>query len=170
MSTATLPAQPAAAPQIRQTQILIDGQWVPARSGKTFETINPATEEAIAQVAEADAADVEAAVRAARRAFDEGPWPRLDARERGRIMHRLCDLIEAEIDELAALEALDNGKPVKDARHGDIPLALDCLRYYAGWADKIQGSTIPINGNYLCYTRREPVGVAGQIIPWNFPS
>ena len=169
MSTATPPAHPAAGPQIRQTQLLIDGQWVPARSGKTFETINPATEEPIAQVAEADAADVEAAVRAARRAFDEGPWPRLDARERGRIMHRLCDLVEAEIDELAALEALDNGKPVKDARHGDIPLALDCLRYYAGWADKIQGSTIPINGNYLCYTRREPVGVAGQIIPWNFP-
>jgi len=154
---------------IRQTQLLIDGQWVPARSGKTFETINPATEEPIAQVAEADGADVELAVRAARTAFDEGPWPRLDARERGRIMHRLCDLIEDEIDELAALESLDNGKPVKDARHGDIPLALDCLRYYAGWADKIQGSTIPINGNYLCYTRREPVGVAGQIIPWNFP-
>ena len=169
MSTATITAQSTAAPQIRQTQLLIDGQWVPARSGKTFETINPATEEPIAQVAEADAADVDAAVRAARHAFDVGPWPRLDARERGRIMHRLCDLIEAEIDELAALEALDNGKPVKDARHGDIPQALDCLRYYAGWADKIQGNTIPINGNYLCYTRREPVGVAGQIIPWNFP-
>jgi aldehyde dehydrogenase (NAD+) len=155
--------------QIRQTQLFIDGQWVPARSGRTFDTINPATEEPIAQVAEGDAADVEAAVRAARRAFDEGPWPRLDARERGRMMHRLCDLIAEECDELAAIESLDNGKPFKDSRHVDLPLALDCLRYYAGWADKIQGSTIPINGDYLCYTRREPVGVAGQIIPWNFP-
>jgi aldehyde dehydrogenase (NAD+) len=168
MATVTAPRR-AAAPQIRQTQLFIDGQWVPAKSGKTFETINPATEEVIAQVAEGDAADVELAVRAARKAFDEGPWPRMDARERGRIMMRLCDLIEAEIDELAALESLDNGKPVSDARTGDIPLAIDALRYYAGWADKIHGQTIPVSGNYFCYTRREPVGVAGQIIPWNFP-
>ena len=168
MATASL-SQPAQKPQVRQTQLFIDGQWTPAKSGKTFTTINPATEEVIAQVAEGDAADVEVAVDAARRAFDEGPWPRMDARERGRLMLRLCDLIEEEIDELAALEALDNGKPVSDARHGDIPLALDALRYYAGWADKIHGQTIPINGNYFCYTRREPVGVAGQIIPWNFP-
>ncbi|MDA1041046.1 MAG: aldehyde dehydrogenase family protein, partial [Planctomycetota bacterium] len=168
MATAS-PLQPAQRPQIRQTQLFIDGQWTPAKSGKTFTTVNPATEDVIAQVAEGDAADVEAAVDAARRAFDDGPWPRIDARERGRLMLRLCDLIEEEIDELAALEALDNGKPVSDARHGDIPLALDALRYYAGWADKIHGQTIPINGNYFCYTRREPVGVAGQIIPWNFP-
>ena len=168
MATVTAPRR-AAAPQIRQTQLFIDGQWVPAKSGKTFETINPATEEVIAQVAEGDAADVELAVRAARKAFDEGPWPRMDARERGRIMMRLCDLIEAEIDELAALESLDNGKPMSDARTGDIPLAIDALRYYAGWADKIHGQTIPVNGNHFCYTRREPVGVAGQIIPWNFP-
>jgi aldehyde dehydrogenase (NAD+) len=170
MATATAPAvRKAAKPQIRQTQLLIDGQWTPARSGKTFETINPATEEVIASVAEADAADVEAAVLAARKAFDEGPWPRMDARERGKIMMRLADLMEAEIDELAALESLDNGKPVSDAKLGDIPLAISVLRYYAGWADKIQGATIPINGNFFCYTRKEPVGVAGQIIPWNFP-
>ncbi len=168
MATAS-PLQPAQRPQIRQTQLFIDGQWTPAKSGKTFTTVNPATEDVIAQVAEGDAADVEAAVDAARRAFDDGPWPRMDARERGRLMLRLCELIEEEIDELAALEALDNGKPVSDARHGDIPLALDALRYYAGWADKIHGQTIPISGNYFCYTRREPVGVAGQIIPWNFP-
>ncbi|MFZ4732761.1 MAG: aldehyde dehydrogenase family protein [Pirellulales bacterium] len=168
MATAT-PVRTAARPQIRQTQLFIGGQWVPARSGKTFVTINPATEEPIADVAEGDAADVEAAVRAAREAFDNGPWPRMDARARGRLIHRLCDLIEAEIDELAALESLDNGKPVNDSRLIDIPLAVQCLRYYAGWADKIHGSTIPIDGNYLCYTRREPVGVAGQIIPWNFP-
>lgn len=156
-------------PTIRQTQIFIDGQWIPAQSGKTFNTINPSNEEVIAQVAEGDVADVARAVEAARRAFDEGPWPRLNARERGKIIHRLCDLIDAEIDELAAIESLDNGKPVKDARHVDLPLAVECLRYYAGWADKIQGETIPVNGDFLCYTRREPVGVAGQIIPWNFP-
>jgi aldehyde dehydrogenase (NAD+) len=170
MATATAPAvRKATKPQIRQTQLLIDGQWTPARSGKTFETINPATEEVIASVAEADAADVEAAVLAARKAFDDGPWPRMDARERGKIMMRLADLMEAEIDELAALESLDNGKPVSDAKLGDIPLAISVLRYYAGWADKIQGATIPVSGNYFCYTRKEPVGVAGQIIPWNFP-
>ena len=167
--THSTPPQPIRTPQIRQTQLLIDGQWVPSKSGKTFETLNPATEDVIAQVAEGDAADVEAAVHAARRAFDEGPWPRMDARERGRLMFRLCELIEEEIDELASLETLDNGKPFADSRHVDIPLALECLRYYAGWADKIHGQTIPINGNYFCYTRREPVGVAGQIIPWNFP-
>ena len=168
MATVTA-ARKAAKPQIRQTQLFIGGHWTPARSGKTFETVNPATEEVIAAVAEADAADIETAVLAARKAFDEGPWPRMNARERGKIMMRLADLIEAEIDELAALEALDNGKPVSDARLGDIPLAIEVIRYYAGWADKIQGATIPINGNYFCYTRKEPVGVAGQIIPWNFP-
>ena len=123
-------------PTIRQTQIFVDGQWIPAQSGKTFNTINPSNEEVIAQVAEGDVADVARAVEAARRAFDEGPWPRLNARERGKIIHRLCDLIDAEIDELAAIESLDNGKPVKDARHVDLPLAVECLRYYAGWADK----------------------------------
>jgi len=149
--------------------MFINGQWIPSQSGKTFDTINPANEEVIAQVAEGDAVDVECAVEAARRAFDEGPWPRLNARERGKIMHRFCDLIDEEIDELAAIESLDNGKPLKDARYVDIPLAVECIRYYAGWADKIQGTTIPVNGDFLCYTRREPVGVAGQIIPWNFP-
>ena len=155
--------------QVRQTQVFIDGQWVPARSGRTFATVNPATEEIIAEVAEGDAADIDAAVKAARAAFDVGPWPRMDARQRGRLMHRLADLIEAEIDDLAALESLDNGKPFADSRTIDIPLAIQCLRYYAGWADKIQGSTIPVSGNFLCYTRREPVGVVGQVIPWNFP-
>lgn len=168
MATITRPASAAEVP-IRQTQCFIGGEWVPARSGRSFETIDPATEEVIASVAEGDAADVEAAVRAAREAFDSGPWPRMDARERGRLIHRLCDLIEEEIDELAALETLDNGKPFSDSRKVDLPLALSVLRYYAGWADKIQGQTIPVSGNYFTYTRREPVGVAGQIIPWNFP-
>ena len=93
----------------------------------------------------------------------------MDARDRGRLMNKLADLIEEEADELAALETLDNGKPIRESRSGDLPLAIDCLRYYAGWADKIHGQTIPVRGNYFCYTRREPVGVVGQIIPWNFP-
>ena len=152
-----------------QTKMLIDGDWVDSRSGKTFATINPATEEVIAEVAEGDAADVDLAVRAARKAFDSGPWRKADARDRGRMLYKLADLIEANIDELAALETLDNGKPIRESRHGDLPLVVDCLRYYAGWADKIHGQTIPVRGRYFCYSRREPVGVAGQIIPWNFP-
>ncbi len=156
-------------PKISQTDCFIGGQWVPAQSGKCFATINPATEEVIANVAEGDAADVDLAVEAARNALENGPWARMDARERGRLMLRLADLIEEEIDELAALETLDNGKPIRDSRNVDLPLVLDCLRYYAGYADKIHGQTIPVRGNYFTYTRREPVGVVGQIIPWNFP-
>ncbi len=151
------------------TQLLIDGQWRESTSGKTFDTINPATEEVIAEVAEGDAADIDAAVKAARRAFDSGPWRTMDARDRGKLINRLADLIEQNIDDLAALETLDNGKPITESRQGDLPLVVDCLRYYAGWADKLEGKTIPIRGNNFCYTRREPVGVAGQIIPWNFP-
>ncbi|QDT91599.1 aldehyde dehydrogenase family protein [Gimesia algae] len=156
-------------PQVRQTQLLIDGKWVDAISGKTFATINPATEEVIAEVAEGDAADIDLAVKAARKAFESGPWSKMDARDRGRLIYRLADLIEENIEELAALESLDNGKPIRDSRAADLPLVIDCLRYYAGWADKIEGTTIPIRGNHFCYTRREPLGVAGQIIPWNFP-
>lgn len=156
-------------PPIRRTQCFINGQWVDSVSGKTFETINPATEEVITEVAEGDAADIDKAVKAARTAFETGPWHTMDARERGRLMHRLVDLIDENFDELAALETLDNGKPISDSREADLPLAMDCLRYYAGWADKIHGKTIPVNGNYFCYSRREPLGVVGQIIPWNFP-
>ena len=155
--------------EISETDCFINGEWVPAVSGKTFATVNPATEEEIIQVAEGDAADVDAAARAARDAFDHGPWRTMDARDRGRLMYLLADRMEQEIDSLARLETLDNGKPFNDSRNVDLPLAIDCLRYYAGYADKIHGSTIPIRGNHLCYTRREPIGVAGQIIPWNFP-
>ena len=158
-----------AAPKIRQTNMLIGGKWLESRSGKRFATVNPVNEQVIAEVAEADTADVDAAVKAARAAFDSGPWSRMDARDRGRLMNKLADLMEANLEELAALESLDNGKPIRDARAADLPLSIDCLRYYAGWADKLTGDTIPIRGNYFCYTRREPVGVAGQIIPWNFP-
>ncbi|MGE3822096.1 MAG: aldehyde dehydrogenase family protein [Isosphaeraceae bacterium] len=167
MATVTQPRR--AAKTTYQTRMLIDGQWRDSVSGKTFATVNPATEEVIAEVAEGDAQDVDLAVKAARKAFDSGPWRKTDARDRGRLLHKLADLIEANFDELAELETLDNGKPISESRNADLPLVLDCLRYYAGWADKIHGQTIPIRGNYFCYTRREPVGVAGQIIPWNFP-
>jgi aldehyde dehydrogenase (NAD+) len=134
-----------------------------------LETINPATGEEICQVSEADSADVNAAVAAARKAFDEGKWRKISAAERGKLLNRLADLIEKHADELAELESLDNGKPVSVAKAADLPLVIACYRYYAGWADKVQGKTIPIQGNYFCYTRHEPVGVVGQIIPWNFP-
>jgi aldehyde dehydrogenase (NAD+) len=154
---------------IQATKLLINNRWVNSESGKTFPTINPATGEEIAQVAEADSADVDKAVRAARAAFNGGPWRKMSAAERGRILNRLADLIEQNADELARLESLDNGKPYKIARAADLPLTVACYRYYAGWADKVQGKTIPIAGDYFCYTRHEPVGVVGQIIPWNFP-
>ncbi|MDQ2711887.1 MAG: aldehyde dehydrogenase family protein [Acidobacteriota bacterium] len=155
---------------IKQTKILIDNKWVDSVSGKTFETINPATGDVLASVAEADAADVDLAVKAARKAFHaKAQWRRMSASERGKLLNRLADLIEANIEELAMLESLDNGKPRHVARAADLPLVIACYRYYAGWADKIQGKTIPINGDYFCYTRHEPVGVVGQIIPWNFP-
>ncbi|WP_422930543.1 aldehyde dehydrogenase family protein [Singulisphaera sp. PoT] len=152
-----------------QTKLLIDGQWRESLSGRTFETYDPATEELIANVSEGDASDIDLAVKAARKAFDSGPWRKMDARDRGRLMNRLADLIEQNIDELAELETLDNGKPISESRNGDLPLVVDCFRYYAGWADKIHGQTIPVRGKYFCYTKREPIGVAGQIIPWNFP-
>src|SRR5438552_4497679 len=169
MATATQPRRKAESARSFQTKMLIDGQWRDSKSGKTFQTINPATEEVIAEVAEGDAADSDLGVKAASKAFDSGPWRKMDARDRGRLMNKLADLIESRIDELAELETLDNGKPISESRHGDLPLLIDCFRYYAGWADKIHGQTIPVRGNYFTYTRREPVGVAGQIIPWNFP-
>jgi aldehyde dehydrogenase (NAD+) len=171
MATATAAAGTGSksAVKVRQTKMLIGGKWLDSLSGKTFATINPATEEKIADVAYAGKEDVDLAVDAASRAFQEGPWRRMDARERGRLLYRLADLIEKNFDELVALEVLDNGKPVREAKAGDLPLVIDCLRYYAGWADKIQGEVIPVRGRYFCYTKREPVGVVGQIIPWNFP-
>jgi aldehyde dehydrogenase (NAD+) len=167
MATVT---EKVARPKIQQTDCFIGGKWLPSASGKTFDTIHPATEEVICKVAEGDKADVDAAVDAAREAFDNGPWRTMDARDRGALIYKLAELIEEEAEELAALETLDNGKPINDSRTADIPLVIDCLKYYAGWADKIQGKTIPIRGDYFCYTRREPVGVVGQIIPWNFPA
>ena len=154
---------------ISATKLLIGNRWVPAESGRTFATINPSTGEEICQVAEADAADVNKAVRVAREAFERGPWRKMQASDRGRLLLRLADLIEKHADELAALEALDNGKPFQVAKAVDVAASAGCYRYFAGWADKVHGKTIPIDGDYFCYTRLEPVGVVGQIIPWNFP-
>jgi aldehyde dehydrogenase (NAD+) len=151
------------------TQLLIGDEWVPSESGKTFSTFNPATGEELAQISEADAADVDKAVRVARNAFERGPWRKTNASERGRLLNRLADLVEQNADELATLETLDNGMPLSVARHAAVPLIVGQFRYFAGWADKNHGKTIPINGDYFCYTRHEPVGVVGQITPWNFP-
>jgi aldehyde dehydrogenase (NAD+) len=165
MVTATRPEQQV---KISSTKLLINNEWVESVSGKRFETINPATGEVICDVAEADAPDVDIAVQAARKAFNHGEWRKISATRRGELLYKLADLIEQNIDYLARLETLDNGKPLHDS-YGDLKLVIACYRYYAGWADKVQGKTIPINGPYFCYTRHEPVGVVGQIIPWNFP-
>jgi aldehyde dehydrogenase (NAD+) len=167
MATAVAVREPGVV--VRTTKLLINNEWVESTSGKTFPTINPTTGQEICQVAEAGAADVDRAVSAAQAAFNVGPWCRMWAVERSRLLHRLADLIEENAEELARLESLDNGKPYRIARAADLPLTIACYRYFAGCADKIQGRTIPIAGDYLCYTRHEPVGVVGQIIPWNFP-
>lgn len=156
--------------QIKHTQLFINNEWVDAVSGKTFETENPATKKCIATVAEGDKADVEKAVAAAKQAFKLGsPWRTMDAADRGNLLTKLADKIEENKESLAKLESLDNGKPYSDALNADVALTIACYRYYAGWADKNHGKTIPIRGNYMCYTRHEPVGIIGQIIPWNFP-
>ncbi|GMT14721.1 hypothetical protein PFISCL1PPCAC_6018, partial [Pristionchus fissidentatus] len=152
------------------TKLFINNEWVNAKSGKTFETFNPATGEKIIDVAEADKADVDIAVKAACDAFRLGSkWRTMDAAERGRLLNRLADLMERDRAILATLETLDNGKPYAIAYMADLHLSIACLRYYAGWADKNHGKTIPIAGDFFSYTRHEPIGVCGQIIPWNFP-
>jgi len=148
------------------TQLLINNEWVNAESGKTFPTNNPATGEEIVQIAEADKADVDKAVEAARKAFQS--WRNVDPAERCKILNKFADLLERDAEEFALTESLDNGKPLTQARF-DMGFCVATLRYYAGWADKIQGKTIPVNGDFFVYTLHEPVGVVGQIIPWNFP-
>eukprot|EP01065_Artemidia_motanka_P014754 TRINITY_DN1858_c0_g1_i7.p1 TRINITY_DN1858_c0_g1~~TRINITY_DN1858_c0_g1_i7.p1 ORF type:complete len:518 (+),score=244.98 TRINITY_DN1858_c0_g1_i7:64-1554(+) len=156
-----------------ETRNFINGEFVKSKSGKTFETVNPATEEVIAQVEESNAADVEVAVAAARKAFEDGSeWRSMNASGRRNLMLKLAQAMEDNKDYLAQLESLDNGKPYKNAAYNsqvDLHLCLQTYRYYAGWAEKIQGKTIPVDGEMFCYTRHEPVGVCAQIIPWNFP-
>ncbi|KAK7886692.1 hypothetical protein WMY93_026313 [Mugilogobius chulae] len=164
-SAAAIPA-PSARPEVHYNKLFINNEWQDAVSGRTFPTINPSTGEIICQVAEADAADVDKAVKAARQAFRLGsPWRRMDASDRGLLLNRLADAIERNAAYLAELETLDNGKPYAVAYAVDLPQCGQCLRYYAGWADKWEGKTIPIDGDFFCYTRHEPVGVCGQIIP-----
>lgn len=156
-------------------KMLINGRWVDAISGKTFPTYDPSTGEVLATIAEGEALDINEAVKAARAAFDRGPWRKMTASERGRLIWKLADLIERNLEEFAELESLDNGKPLGIARVADVPLAVDLFRYMAGWATKIEGNTISLSvpytpgARYFAYTLREPVGVVGQIIPWNFP-
>jgi phenylacetaldehyde dehydrogenase len=159
----------------KRGKILINNQWVDSASGKTFQTFNPATGEVLATLAEGDKEDINRAVAAARKAFEGGPWRKMTTSERGRLIWKLADLLEQHTEEFATLESLDNGKPIGVARVADVPLAVDLLRYMAGWATKIEGNTIPISvpyapgAKFLAYTMKEPVGVVGQIIPWNFP-
>ena len=155
--------------RVEPGKLLIDGQWV--EGSKTFETGNPATGEVLTHVAEASASDVDKAVSAARKAFEDrsGAWRKMSASERGRLIWKISDLVEKNLDELAELETLDNGKPIFESRYVDIPMVIDVLRYYAGWATKIHGETINTFENSFTYTLREPVGVVGLIVPWNFP-
>jgi aldehyde dehydrogenase (NAD+) len=150
------------------TRLLIGGEWGEATRGKRFVTINPATEETIAEVSEATAADIDAAVVAARLALRRGPWPAMSGAERGRILNRLASILRARFEELVLLESLDGGKPLAATRRMDIPAAIDCLEYYAGWADKIAGEVVPARRDALTYVLRVPVGVVGVIVPWNF--
>jgi acyl-CoA reductase-like NAD-dependent aldehyde dehydrogenase len=161
-------AQLVATDEPRKYQLFIDGKWVDAESGKTFTTPNPATGKPFAEVAEADKADIEKAVRAARRAF-EGKWSRMSARERGRLIYKLAQLIEQNAKELAAIETADNGKPIRDSQSIDLPVTVEHFEYFAGYATKIEGETIPVPGRMFNYTLREPLGVCAAITPWNFP-
>ncbi|KAL9251185.1 Benzaldehyde dehydrogenase, mitochondrial-like protein [Drosera capensis] len=169
-STAAALEEPITPPvQVNYSKLLINGQFVDAASGKTFPTLDPRTGELIAEVAEGDAEDINRAVSAARKAFDQGPWPRMTAYERSKILWRFADLVEQHNDEIAALETWDNGKPYEQAATAELPIFVRLFRYYAGWADKIHGLTVPADGPHHVQVLHEPIGVAGQIIPWNFP-
>lgn len=152
-------------------KLFIDGKWRDAASGKTFDTVNPATAEIITQIAAAEPGDVDAAVVAARQAFDDsqGEWRKMSAADRGKLLWKMAELIEKHIDELARLETIDNGKPIFESRYVDMPMIVEVFQYYAGWASKIHGETLPSKGNYFNYTLREPLGVVAAITPWNFP-
>lgn len=162
-------SEPVLQPKLPPAKLFIGGEWTSPEGGKTFVTENPATEEAICEVASGSTADVDRAVESARAALD-GEWGKTSARDRGRILWRIADLLEERIDDFALVETLDNGKPIFESRYVDVPAGIAALRYYAGWADKIHGETFPVEGPFVfAYTRREPMGVVGAITPWNFP-
>ncbi|MEK6606956.1 MAG: aldehyde dehydrogenase family protein [Myxococcota bacterium] len=154
---------------LKPALLFIDGAEVEPLSGRTLPVVNPATGETLCEAAAADERDVDRAVRAARRAFEDGPWPRMSAAERGRLLWKVGDLVARDAEALAILESLQNGKTVTEAMRGDLPPSWDIFHYYAGWATKLHGETIPVEGPFLNYTLREPVGVCGQIVPWNYP-
>lgn len=162
-------AETAPSPAPRFTGVFVDGAFAPATGGRTFQTKNPATGEILAEVAEGGREDVDRAVAAARRAFTSGPWSKMPARERGRLLRKIADGLMARADEVATLETLDNGKPIFESRQVDVPTAASVLEYYAGWADKVTGSTLPASPDAFHFTLKEPVGVVGAITPWNFP-
>ncbi len=155
--------------QVKPGKLFIGGKWVDAASGKTFPTINPATGETLTAVAQGDERDADAAVQAARKAFESGPWPEMSAADRAKILWKIGDLIDQHNEELGTLETLDNGKPIFESRQIDMPMTAEVFRYYAGWATKIHGETVPVRGPFLHYTLREPLGVVAAIVPWNFP-
>ncbi len=155
--------------QIKPGQLFIDGKWVDSSDGRKFATVNPATGEVLTQLADAGDADVDAAVGAARRSFESGPWAEMSASDRGRILWKLGDLVDKYNEDLGTLETLDNGKPLFESRYVDMPMIAEVLRYFAGWATKIHGETVPVKGPFLHYTLREPLGVVAAIVPWNFP-
>ena len=170
MSITTTDVTQSAFLQQQPVKMLIGGQWVESASGKVFETYNPSTGDVLARVAEGESEDINRAVAAARKAFESGPWPKMTPSQRGRLLWKLADLIEKNAEELAQLETLDNGKPIRYSRSVDVPMTSDHFRYFAGWATKLEGDTIPVSiPNMFTYTLREPLGVVGQIIPWNFP-
>jgi acyl-CoA reductase-like NAD-dependent aldehyde dehydrogenase len=150
-------------------KLFIGGKWADAAGGKTFATTNPATGETLTTLAEGDERDADAAVAAARRAFESGPWPEMSASDRGKILWKVGDLVDKYNEELGTLETLDNGKPIFESRYVDMPMVAEVFRYYAGWATKIHGETVPVKGPFLNYTLREPLGVVAAIVPWNFP-
>lgn len=178
MTTTTKPAstvpgervdQPPVRLKLPQLELFIDGKWEPAASGETFATEDPATGQSLATVACAGADDADRAVRAARAAFDDGPWPRMRASDRGRVLTRLAQLVDEYSDELVTLESVDGGKPYRATQRQDLPAVIDTLEYYAGWADKVKGDIVPARADALTYILREPVGVVVGIVPWNFP-
>ena len=164
----TLKTQPQTS-KSRSARLWINGRWANSKSGKTFQTLNPATGELLAEVSEADGEDVDLAAHSARKAFETGIWPSTKPSERGKILRRIADLIRGNAEELARLETLDSGKPIKNSRAIDIPAAAGAFDYYAGWADKLSGETVNADPGYFSYTLREPLGVIGAITPWNFP-
>jgi len=159
----------AAQVQVKSGKLFIGGKWVEAASGKTFPTVNPATGETITTIAEGDERDADVAVQAARKAFESGPWAEMSASDRGKLLWKVGDLIDKYNEELGTLETLDNGKPIFESRQVDMPMVAEVFRYYAGWATKIHGETVPVRGPFLNYTLREPLGVVAAIVPWNFP-